>query len=202
VGISLKQYEALCKKIVTGSQGEDLLEKPGLLKIKIENATILGIDPSLRGTGYGIIKVQSQNLRSLVYGTISCPKDWNRSQCILKIAEELRKTITDYKPELCVMEGIFYAQNRKTALIMGEARGASILVAAESGLEIFEIAPRRIKQALTGHGGASKVSVAKMVQRILNLNEQPEPDAADALAVAIAYAQECSTFLPKSVKHI
>lgn len=202
MGISLRQYEALCKKKNTSSPDEDILERPGLLKTKIDNAIIIGIDPSLRGTGFGIIEVCGQDLKWLACGTIACSKDWDRSRCILKIAEELRKVIKEHKPNLCVMEGIFYAQNRKTALIMGEARGASILVAAEFGLQIFEIAPRRVKQALTGHGGASKVSVAKMVQRILNLKEQPEPDAADALAVAIAYAQECSTFLPKSVKQI
>lgn len=201
MGISLRQYEALCKKRNGRSSEEEPVSGVNL-KIENQGAVILGIDPSLRGTGYGIIEVNKKSLHGVVCGTISCPKEWKRSECIRKIAEELRRVVSVYKPNICVMEGLFYAQNRKTALIMGEARGASILVAADFGVKIFEIPPRRIKQAITGYGAASKVSVAKMVQRILNLKEQPSPDAADALAVAIAFAQECSTYLTKSVKQI
>ena len=78
----------------------------------------------------------------------------------------------------------------KTAIVMGEARGAALLVAAEYGLDIFEMAPRRVKQAIVGYGGAQKLAVAKMIQRMLSLQDLPEPDAADALALALAYLQE------------
>ena len=88
------------------------------------------------------------------------------------------------------MEGLFFAQNLKTAIIMGEARGAAMAVIAEAGLDIYEIAPRKVKQAIVGYGAAQKSAVAKMVQRLLNLTKPPAPDAADALALALAHAQE------------
>jgi crossover junction endodeoxyribonuclease RuvC len=93
-----------------------------------------------------------------------------------------------------VVEGLFYAQNLQTALLMGEARGASLVALAEAGLEIYEIAPRKVKQAVVGYGAAQKTAVAKMVQRLLHLAEPPSPDAADALALALTYAQECGRY--------
>src|SRR6185503_3295835 len=95
-----------------------------------------------------------------------------------------------FRPVVCVIEGLFYAQNFQTALIMGEARGASLVAAAEAGLEIYEMAPRKVKQAIVGYGGAQKIAVARMVQRLLNLAAPPAADAADALALALAYTQE------------
>ena len=89
-----------------------------------------------------------------------------------------------------MVEGLFYAQNLQTALLMGEARGAALVAAAEAGLDIYEIAPRKVKQAVVGYGAAQKMAVAKMVQRLLNLPEPPAPDAADALALALCHAQE------------
>ena len=87
------------------------------------------------------------------------------------------------------MEGLFFAQNIKTAIIMGEARGAALAVIGEAGLEIYEIAPRKVKQAIVGYGAAQKLAVAKMVQRFLQLAELPDPDAADALALALVQGQ-------------
>ena len=91
-----------------------------------------------------------------------------------------------------MVEGLFFAQNLKTAIIMGEARGAALAAVAESGIEIFEIATRKVKQAIVGYGAAQKIAVAKMVQRMFSLAELPAPDAADALALALAHAQENS----------
>ena len=108
----------------------------------------------------------------------------------LHIATTLRDVLREHRPTVCAIEGLFFAQNLQTALIMGEARGASLVAAAEAGLEIFEIAPRKVKQAVVGYGAAQKSAVAKMVQRLLRLAELPEPDAADALALALAFAQE------------
>src|SRR4029450_2203933 len=93
-------------------------------------------------------------------------------------------------PTVCVVEGLFYAQNFQTALIMGEARGASLAAVAEAGLDVYEIAPRKVKQAIVGYGAAQKFAVAKMVQRLLSLAKPPAPDAADALALALSYAQD------------
>jgi crossover junction endodeoxyribonuclease RuvC len=103
--------------------------------------------------------------------------------------QTLREVLKKHSPEICVVEGLFYAQNLQTALIMGEARGVSLAVVAEAGLEIYELAPRKVKQAIVGYGAAQKMAVAKMVQRMLRLPAPPPPDAADALALALAFAQ-------------
>ncbi len=151
---------------------------------------LLGIDPSLRGTGYGVIQLARPVPETLAQGTIKCPPGWERSRCLVKIAQTLREILQAHHPTACILEGLFYAQNLQTALIMGEARGASLVTVAEAGLEIFEIAPRKVKQAIVGYGAAQKLAVAKMVQRMLRLPTAPAPDAADALALALAFAQE------------
>ena len=102
----------------------------------------------------------------------------------------MRDAIRAHAPTHCAIEGLFFAQNLQTALLMGEARGACLLAAAEAGLTIHEIAPRKVKLAVVGFGGAQKSAVAQMVRRMLGLEQLPEPDAADALAIAIAHAQE------------
>ena len=153
---------------------------------------ILGIDPSLRGTGYGVIKLARPFPETLAHGTISCPAAWPHSRCLAKISETLREVLREFQPTVCVVEGLFFAQNLKTAIVMGEARGAAMAVIAEFEIEIFEIATRKVKQAIVGYGAAQKSAVAKMVQRLLNLSKPPAPDAADALALALAHAQENS----------
>lgn len=155
---------------------------------------VLGVDPSLRGTGYGIIRWNGRQPDPLAFGTIKCPANWERSRCLVHIFRSLRKEILEHLPTLCVMEGLFYAQNLQTALIMGEARGAAMTAVAEAGLEIYEIAPRKVKQAIVGFGGAQKLAVSKMVQRMLNLKPPPAPDAADALALALAHIQSAGRF--------
>ena len=158
------------------------------------HSIILGIDPSLRGTGFGVIRLEKRDARMLSHGTVSCPSNWERSRCLAQIARAIREQIAKLQPTACIVEGLFYAQNFQTALIMGEARGASLVAAAEAGLEIFEIAPRKVKQTIVGYGAAQKLAVAKMVQRMLNLAEAPAADAADALALALAYAQTTSRY--------
>jgi crossover junction endodeoxyribonuclease RuvC len=155
-----------------------------------KNQIIIGVDPSLRGTGYGVIQLARPHPRTLAHGTISCPAGWERSRCLAKILQTLRDVVAKHRPTVCAIEGLFYAQNLQTALIMGEARGAALAALAEAGLDIFEIAPRKVKQAMVGYGAAQKIAVAKMVQRLLQLPEPPSPDAADALALALAYAQD------------
>jgi crossover junction endodeoxyribonuclease RuvC len=155
---------------------------------------ILGLDPSLRGTGYGIIRTARPFPETILHGTISCSDSWQRSRCLVKIVQTLRDILKKHTPSVCVIEGLFYAQNLQTALIMGEARGAALATIAEAGLEILEIAPRKVKQAIVGYGGAQKLAVSKMVQRMLHLAEAPSPDAADALALALTHAHETSRY--------
>jgi len=163
---------------------------------------VLGIDPSLRGTGFGVIRIAKPIPETLDHGTISCPAGWHRSRCLAKISEILRDAVRKHQPTVCVVEGLFYAQNLKTALIMGEARGAAIAAVAAAGIEIYEIAPRKVKQAVVGYGAAQKSAVAKMVQRMLNLSKPPAPDAADALALALAHAQMNSRYQLSPAKRI
>ena len=155
-----------------------------------QSTVLMGVDPSLRGTGYGIIRLSRPYPATLAQGTIRCPAGWARSRCLAHIAEILRGVIRKHHPTTCVFEGLFYVQNLQTAILMGEARGAAIVAAAEAGLDIFEIAPRKVKQAIVGFGGAQKQAVARMVQRLLALEELPQPDAADALALALTHAHE------------
>ena len=166
----------------------------GRLAAPVTEKIILGIDPSLRGTGYGVIRTGRPNFLVLAQGTIACPRDWERSRCLAQISRILREVLHRHQPEVCAVEGLFFAQNIKTAIIMGEARGAAMAVIAEAGLDIFEIATRKVKQAVVGYGGAQKIAVARMVQRMLNLAELPAPDAADALALALAHAQDNSRY--------
>ena len=190
MGITPEEFELLQARIKNSSASvEEIVPQSNP-----SHQILLGIDPSLRGTGYGIIRIE-QNLGRrypvfLVAGTIKCESTLSHSACCVKIGQTIRKAIQEYSPTVCVVEGLFYVHNLRTAIVMGEARGAGLLVAAENGLEIYEMAPRRVKQAIVGYGAAQKLAVAKMVQRMLNLQELPAPDAADALALALAYFQE------------
>ena len=163
---------------------------------------ILGVDPSLRGTGYGVIQTGGPQPEVVTHGTISCPKDWERSRCLAKISQTLRDVVKEHQPQVCVVEGLFFAQNLKTAIVMGEARGAAMAAIADAGIEIYEIATRKVKQAIVGYGAAQKIAVAKMVQRMLNLAELPAPDAADALALALVHAQAQGRFSLNAPKRI
>lgn len=166
------------------------------------HSLILGLDPSLRGTGYGIIRPAKPFPETLLYGAISCADGWPRSRCLVKIVQTLRDILKKHTPDVCVVEGLFYAQNLQTALIMGEARGAALATIAEAGIEIFEVAPRKVKQAIVGYGAAQKLAVSKMVQRMLRLAEPPSADAADALALALTHAQETSRYSLSAPKRL
>jgi crossover junction endodeoxyribonuclease RuvC len=191
MGITPQQFKVIQERV--GGRGRRMaapvFEQPAIGNSGSQRI-ILGLDPSLRGTGYGVIRLAKPFPQTLTHGAIGCPTNWERSRCLVKIVETLRNVLKQHRPEVCIVEGLFYAQNLQTALIMGEARGAALATIAEAGLEIYEIAPRKVKQAIVGYGAAQKLAVAKMVQRMLSLPEPPGPDAADALALALAHAQE------------
>jgi len=194
VGITVQQFEKMRARLTGSSRAvapaiADTPDAPDR-----RHTVLLGLDPSLRGTGYGVIQLAKPCPRTLTHGTIVCPANWLRSRCLVKISETLREVTRKCQPTLCVVEGLFYAQNLQTALIMGEARGAALAAVAEAGVEIVEIAPRKVKQAIVGYGAAQKEAVARMVQRMLALPELPAPDAADALALALTQAQETSRY--------
>jgi crossover junction endodeoxyribonuclease RuvC len=202
VGITPQQFNQMQERLAgPRRRASPVLEPVSVAKSKIHEL-ILGVDPSLRGTGFGVIRLAKPVPETLTHGTVSCPAGWDRSRCLVRIVQTLREVLKQHRPVVCVVEGLFYAQNLQTALIMGEARGAALSVIAEFGLEIYEIAPRKVKQAIVGYGAAQKLAVAKMVQRLLRLPELPAADAADALALALAFAQDQGHYgfaLPKRV---
>ena len=189
MGITLQQFKQMQERVGGGARRAALPVFESAVRPLDRHAIILGVDPSLRGTGFGVIRVGKPHPVALAHGTISCPATWPHSRCLVRIAQTLREVLREHRPTVCVVEGLFFAQNLQTAILMGEARGAAMMVVAEADLDIYEIATRKVKQAIVGYGAAQKPAVAKMVQRLLNLARPPEPDAADALALALAHAQ-------------
>src|SRR5258706_459734 len=194
MGVTLQEFEQMKNRLGRRARTAAPIFEPARSDVVNAHQVILGVDPSLRGTGYGVIKLEKNFPGTLTHGTISCPAGWERSRCLVKIVRVLREVKDQHRPTVCVIEGLFFAQNLRTALIMGEARGAAMAAIAESGVGIYEMSPRKVKQAIVGYGAAQKLAVAKMVQRMLHLPEPPAPDAADALALALTHAQANNRF--------
>ena len=153
---------------------------------------VLAVDPSLRSTGYAVLERvcgQSAPPRVLTWGVIRNRPDLLQSGCLVAIHERMRELISEYQPDSAAFEAVIFVQSFKTAIVLGCARGAALLAAASSGLCVFEYAPRRVKQAVVGRGGAQKEQVAFMVRALLGLSETPPADAADALAVGLTHFQ-------------
>lgn len=163
-----------------------------------EAVRILGIDTSLRSTGVGIIEARGSEMRAIAYGCIKNPPKYSHSICLENIFNSLCDLIDEHKPEMAAIEGAFFAKNAKTAMILGQARGAAMTACAKKGLMIAEHSPRRVKQAVVGTGTASKDQVGQMILRLLSLRESPQEDAADALAIAIAHYHQLS--LPEELR--
>jgi len=190
MGITPEQFKRMQERLGRSPRAARAVFEPALQRGATTHEIILGLDPSLRGTGFGVIRLARPCPETLVHGTISCSQTWERSRCLVRIVQTLRDVLKKFQPTVCIVEGLFYAQNLQTAMIMGEARGAALSAVGEAGLEIYEVAPRKVKQAIVGYGAAQKIAVAKMVQRMLRLAEIPSPDAADALALALTHAHE------------
>ena len=153
---------------------------------------ILGIDPGTATTGWGIIEVQKSNLKAQSCGCILTPPKQNQAVRLAYIFDELTKIIKKTKPDVLAIEKLFFINNIKTAMTVGEARGVCLLVAEQHKIPIFEYTPLQVKQALTGYGKAEKSQIQMMVKMILKLKEIPKPDdMADALAIAITHANGC-----------
>lgn len=153
--------------------------------VKNKNIIILGIDPGYALTGYGLITTDGKQFKHLAHGVISTNKKQPFADRLWQIKDELEKIIKKYQPEILAIENIYFYNNAKTALLVGEARGVILLLAKTNNLKIINYTPLQVKQALVGHGRAEKKQMQKMVQIIFSLPKLPEPDdAADALAVA------------------
>jgi crossover junction endodeoxyribonuclease RuvC len=153
---------------------------------------VLAIDASLRNTGVAIIDAENGTSRALYHGVIHNPTRLRSSSCLVAIRDRLAELIHAHEPDCCALESVIYVQSYKTAIILGAARGAAILAAAERGLPVFEYPPTRIKQATVGRGTADKGQVAFMIRALLGLTITPGPDEADALAIGLTHirAQE------------
>ena len=147
---------------------------------------MLGIDPGIRTTGFGIIDSNMNRLSLIACGTIN-PKIKDSLPLRLNhLFDEVDSIINKFSPDVFSIEDMFYSKNVKTAMILGQARGAMIIAAAQANIDIFEYAPRKVKMSVCGNGGASKEQVQYMVMKILNLKEIPSTmDVSDAIAVGI-----------------
>ncbi|OGF24053.1 crossover junction endodeoxyribonuclease RuvC [Candidatus Falkowbacteria bacterium RIFCSPLOWO2_12_FULL_45_13] len=150
---------------------------------------ILGIDPGIADTGYGVIKSQNGKLACLAYGSIKTSAKLKLGDRLEIIYLEITELIKKYQPSLIAIEELFFCNNAKTALIVGQARGVAVLTAKLNKIKNLEFTPYEVKQAVSTYGHASKNQVQRMIKLILNLKELPRPDdAADALAIAVCAA--------------
>ena len=149
---------------------------------------VLGLDPGLAITGYGLVEGDDQKLVPVACGVIRTPAKTPIADRLVQLHTDLSGLLTQYCPDVAAVEELFFSTNTRTAMIVGEARGVLLLTLAQAGLEIAEYTPLQIKQAITGYGRANKAQVQEMVRLLLNLRDVPRPDdAADALAVSICH---------------
>jgi crossover junction endodeoxyribonuclease RuvC len=149
---------------------------------------VLGIDPSSQSTGYGIIEFTQQQYVVLDYGTIKPTRKAPLHAKLREIKSGVDRLLEKHTPEEVAIENPFYARNIRTAITLGQVRGAVLVAVAESARPLFEYSPLEIKKAVTGYGQADKTQVATMVKALLNLaDDKIEEDASDALACAFCH---------------
>ncbi len=148
----------------------------------------LGIDPGTATTGFGVVEEADKKLSLIDYGCIKTPSGLPMPDRLNMISAQLKDIIKDHKPNNIAVEQLFFCNNAKTAIKVGEARGVILLTASQAGLNISEYTPLQVKMALTGYGKADKKQIQYMVKNILGCKEVPKPDdAADAIAIAICH---------------
>ena len=150
---------------------------------------ILGIDPGLANTGWGIVETRGSLCRARAYGCVTTSSHDPIQERLGKIFNEISDAIERFGPTQLAIEKIFFGDNARSAISTAQARGAAIVACAQAGLEVGEYTPMQIKQAVVGTGGADKRQVIYMVRNVLALDHDPRPDhAADALAAAVCHA--------------
>jgi crossover junction endodeoxyribonuclease RuvC len=151
---------------------------------------VLGIDPGLASTGYGVVQRRSGRLVALDGGVIETSKDLALERRLAAIYREVCDLLDEHGPDAVALEELYFGQNVRTAFAVGQARGVVMLAAGQRNLPCSGYTPQQVKGAVCGNGRAAKDQVARMVQALLSLSAPPTPDhAADALAVAICHAQ-------------
>jgi crossover junction endodeoxyribonuclease RuvC len=157
--------------------------------------TVLGIDPGYAITGYAIVDIINDQISTRSYGIIQTSTKESFFDRLLFLKKNLEEIIIKHSPQELAIEDIFFSNNAKTAMRVGEARGVILITALEKKLHITNYTPLQIKQSVTGHGRADKKQIQKMMQIIFSLKEIPQPDdAADALAVAYCGAHTFNTY--------
>jgi len=152
---------------------------------------LIGIDPGLRCTGYGIIDCHGSQPQLVQYGTIKTNSNDSFARRLQTVYDDISEIFEEFHPDEFAIEEAFYSKNAKTALQLGHVRGVAMLAAMHAGVPVNEYSAKKIKLALTGRGGASKEQVQYMVTNILRLRKPPEPkDASDALACALCHQQQ------------
>lgn len=152
---------------------------------------LLGIDPGTTVMGYGVIQQTAQQLRAVQYGVIRLQRYKTHALKLQKIFVRVCELVDDYKPDVVALEAPFYGKNVQAMLKLGRAQGVAMAAALAREVPITEYAPRKVKQAVTGHGSASKEQVARMLVSLLQLPAMPAMlDASDALAVAVCHAYQ------------
>lgn len=147
---------------------------------------ILGIDPGIGRTGYGVISVEGPTMVPIDFGCITTPPNTEVGPRLLELEASLEELVARHQPNVIGVEELLFTNNVTTGIVVGAARGVVLLVAARHHLQIAEYTPTQIKLAVTGDGRAEKSQMQEMVCRLLKLEKRPTPDdAADALAVAI-----------------
>jgi crossover junction endodeoxyribonuclease RuvC len=164
-----------------------MTEAPSFTSHSSPNIRILGIDPGLRITGFGILDKAGEKLHYVSSGCIKTP-DGELPQRLKSILDGIREVIAQYRPQQVAVEKVFVNVNPQSTLRLGEARGAAISAAVGNDLPVSEYTALQVKQAVVGRGHAKKEQVQEMVKRLLKLPGNPSPDAADALACAICHA--------------
>ena len=151
---------------------------------------ILGIDPGYAIVGFGILDSQRGQTALLCCGAINTPAGVPMPRRLMQIGEDLETLIRDYAPDVMAIEELFFNTNVTTGIGVSHGRGVILLAIAKAGVPLFEYTPNQVKQAVVGYGGAGKLQVMDMTQRLLNLSAIPKPDdAADAVAIALCHAR-------------
>ena len=152
---------------------------------------IIGIDPGLVKTGYGIISINDDKPELIDFGIISPNLSESVPNRIFTIFSDVQELITEFSPSVFSIEDIFYSRNFKSAMLLGQARGAAVLAAAKYKIPIFEYSAKKVKQSVTGNGNADKTQVQYMIMKILNIKNKSMPlDASDALGIALCHINQ------------
>jgi len=154
---------------------------------------ILGLDPGLGTTGWGVIEADGNRLRHIANGQIRTDTSAPLPKRLAALADQLEALIAEQRPDAAAAEEVFVNKNPQSTLKLGQARGVVLMCAARSGVDVGEYSPSLVKKAVVGTGGAEKAQVHAMVSRLLPGTKIAGPDAADALAVAITHAHHLAT---------